>query len=238
MKILVCDDEKDVLYNIKERAEKILDEILPNEKNTVYAFENVFGLYDYLEGKGFIADGIFMDINLKAYDGIDGIDAAEKIKKIKDNIRIILYTGRSEYVESMFRASPFDIAIKPVSDERLREILTRLKEAVDKDNGKAITIKAIKGIYRVMVSEISYAESSGRYVYVHTSSEKITTINKLDNILEMFGNSFVRCHKSYIVNKNKIRLYDTDRVILFDKTEILVSRKYRQGIKEAILSST
>lgn len=236
MKILICDDEKDVLCNTRERIEKILNEIMPNENNMVYAFENVFALYDYIEGKNFIADGIFMDINLKSDYNTDGINVAGRIKQISDSIRIIFFTGNIEYAEDIFKADPFDFAVKPVSDERLKEIIIRLKTAIEKDKGKMVTIKATKGIYKIMVDEIKYAESNGRYVYIHTINEKITTINKLDNIHELLGSGFVRCHKSYIVNENKIRQYDGERVLLFDNTEILVSRKYRHGIKEAMLN--
>lgn len=237
MKILICDDEREVLHNTRDRVEKILVKIFPQEAHSVYAFENIFSLYDYLEKRDFIADGIFMDINLEAENETNGIDVAVRIRKIKNNVKIIFYTGNIRYAESIFRAEPFDFAVKPVSNERLIEILVRLKESIDRDSEKTVTIKGVKGIYKIMLSEISYVESEGRYVHIHTETEKITAINKLDNILQILGKGFVRCHKSYIVNVNKLRQYTTDRVVLLDRTEILVSRKYRQEIKAAILGS-
>lgn len=236
MKILLCDDERDILNSTREEVEQILNELMPDEENIVLGFENIFSLLDYIEGRDLSADGIFMDINLMENQETNGIDIAAKIKERK-NIHIIFYTGSIEYAENIFKAEPFDFAVKPVSNERLKNILIRLKNTIENEAGRIVVIKATNGIYRVMPDEIDYAESNGRYVYIYTKREKIITIDRLDNLLNKLGGSFVRCHKSFVVNWNKIRYYGGDRIILFDQREIPVSKKWRHDIKNVILNN-
>lgn len=236
MKILLCDNERDILNSTREKIEKTLNELMSDEKNIVLGFENFFSLLDYIEGRDLSADGIFMNINLMENLETNGVDIIAKIKETK-NIHIFFYAGSIEYDEDIFMAEPFDFAVKPVYNEKLKNILIGLKNTIDSEAGKIIVIKAINGIYRVMLDEIDYAESNGRYVYMYTRREKIITIDRLDNVLNKLGNGFARCHKSFIVNWNKIRYYNGDRIVLFDQREIPVSKKWRHDIKNVILNN-
>jgi len=113
--------------------------------------------------------------------------------------------------------------------------IDKARKFIEKEKDKIVSIKAIDSIYRIPLREIRYAESQGRYVKIHTTKDEIVTIDKLSNILEKFGKDFIQSHKSYIINLEKIRYYNGSKCCLRDGTEIQVSRKFKNNVKEALL---
>ncbi len=143
-----------------------------------------------------------------------GIDYAKKIRMIKDYNKtpIIFITGYPQFIfDAVNEAHCYSYVIKPYSDE---DIVSQLNEVFMSD--KRITIRTTNKVYiNIDANDIYYIESMGRYQYIHSIHNEIIKTREhnfkyYDNLLSP---AFVRCHKSYIVNRKYIRT-----VSVVDKT--------------------
>lgn len=236
MKILICDDNKEILDELKRKVIKIVTNYFKENTIIVDTFSDALGLYDYIYDSKIIPDVIIMDICLGEGKENNGIEVAKKIRKEYRNINIIFCTGDTGSIADVFEVEPLYVLFKPVDDKKLRDAIEKLYNSINSDRSRCVTIKAVKGIRRIMVGQIDYLESQGRYVKVHIDDEEVVTINKLENLKELLGNDFIQCHKSFVVNYNKIKSYEDTKLTLFDETKIQVSRCFRKEIKDNLLN--
>lgn len=236
MKILICDDNKNILDELKRKVIKTITNYFKENTIIVDTFSDALGLYDYIYDSKIIPDVIIMDICLGEGKENNGIEVAKKIRKEYRNINIIFCTGDTGSIADVFEVEPLYVLFKPVDDKKLRDAIEKLYNSINSDRSRCVTIKAVKGIRRIMVGQIDYLESQGRYVKVHIDDEEVVTINKLENLKELLGNDFIQCHKSFVVNYNKIKSYEDTKLTLFDETKIQVSRCFRKEIKDNLLN--
>ncbi len=236
MKILICEDEENVLEDLKQKIEYNLKNIIADEAVTVLGFSNIFSLYDYLEKRNDFVDAIFLDIELNDLSGSNGICVAEKIQKEFSDIKIVFCTGYLKYAESIFKVNPVYCIYKPVTDDRLVMVLEKLVDEIEKQRKQFIIVRSGKEIYRIMSDDIIYAEIEGEHVNIHTNDDCICARESLDHMEEMLGSNFVRCHKSYLVNMKKMKKFEATKFVLTDGTEIAVSRRYKSNTKKAIIN--
>jgi len=87
------------------------------------------------------------------------------------------------------------------------------KEKNEKLSAKYVEIKADRRIHRVNIDEILFIEGQGNYTTYHLlDTSKITAYGSVKKALETLPDNFVRVHKSYIVNRNEIKSFDTNTI--------------------------
>lgn len=88
-----------------------------------------------------------------------------------------------------------------------------------------IELKSNRRIYRVFTSMINHIEGMGNYVIYHLEDGKrIIVYQSLKKSLEALDDSFIRPHKSYIVNRNKVLSYDNEMLEMKNGAEIPLSK--------------
>ncbi|MCR4717541.1 MAG: LytTR family DNA-binding domain-containing protein [Lachnospiraceae bacterium] len=170
-------------------------------------------------------DVFLLDISIdEAVVNQNGIDYAKRIRGIKEynKIPIIFITGYPQFVfDAVNEAHCYSYVIKPYSDD---DIVAQLNEVFMSDT--KITIRTTNKVYiNLDVNDIYYIESMGRYQYFHTvhNEEIKTREHNFKYYEELLSPAFVRCHKSYIINRKYIK-----SVLVSDKTIVL------EGVEEAI----
>jgi len=93
-------------------------------------------------------------------------------------------------------------------------------------------IKCEKGkIIRININDIFYIEASQNYIIINQTGEKCIanfTLNGIEKVLS--ENVFIRVHRSFIININKIRSIESNRVILDKNIIIPIGQSYKAGI--------
>ncbi|MGB3464397.1 MAG: LytTR family DNA-binding domain-containing protein [Cyclobacteriaceae bacterium] len=104
----------------------------------------------------------------------------------------------------------------------------RKNESSDKENTKAIiTLKSNRKNYIIPLENIIYIEAMGNYVHYHTEDgNRITVYQSLKNCLDTLPGNFLRTHKSYIINSDKILSYDNDFIETTDGNKIPVGSSF------------
>lgn len=81
---------------------------------------------------------------------------------------------------------------------------------------------------------INYFESREKKIFLCTESEEFGFYDTLDELEKTLGEDFIRIHRSFLVNKQKIaRVFISQgRVLLTDGSEVPLSRSYKPMLKE------
>lgn len=212
-KILIIDDELSGRMAMKILLDKIFW-AYTEKLDFANTFEDA-----QLKFSSAIYDIIFLDINLK------GVSAFDLLSSISGNAKVIFVTAYSEFMLKALRNKAFDYLMKPVKEIELAECLDRIKSETSIDNAKSsIQIKS-QGVTRIIhLSEIIYIEGDGPYATLFLNNESIKTAKTIKSLILILNENFVRIHKSFLVNKNYIKGFNMDKLILHNKQCLPVSR--------------
>ena len=193
------------------------------------------------------ADLIFADINMPDLNGVDFVRA------LPDRPMVIFTTAYSEYAVEGFKLDAVDYLLKPFSfadfsrsaakanslyelrQNRRSEPQETASEATPRDK-EYISVKADYKVSLVRIAEIIYLESEGEYVRMHLADgSTITTLFRLKNMeTALPAESFMRVHRSYIVNLRCIKGYVRSRVFLSDTEYVPIGENYKESFQRYI----
>jgi two-component system, LytTR family, response regulator LytT len=91
-------------------------------------------------------------------------------------------------------------------------------------------------IAKILYSDIVYIESLSDYIRVNTIKDQIVSKEKISNLASRLPDIFIRIHRSFIINKEKIKNISYDEVMVED-VYLTIGRSYRKAVKEALKSN-
>lgn len=200
-------------------------------------------------------DLIFTDINMPDLNGV------EFIRTLPSRPMVIFTTAYSEYAIDGFRLDAVDYLLKPFSFADFSRAATKACALYELRHGSShqpttvptpptpdpasnkdkeyLSVKADYKVSLVKISDIVYLESEGEYVRIHLADHStITTLYRLKNMESTLpADSFMRVHRSYIVNLKRIRSYVKGRIFLDDTEEVPIGENYRESFQKYIDST-
>jgi DNA-binding LytR/AlgR family response regulator len=182
-------------------------------------------------------DLMFVDISMPDLSGMDFV------KSLSVKPYIVFTTAFSEYAFEGFRVEATDYLLKPIgftdflkAANKVRSIieLKTAKTEIPKPAADHIFIKSDYKLIRVELSDIKYIESMHEYVRIHLTNEKpLMTLVSLKAIeSELPAERFIRVHRSFIVNKDKIKVIERNRIVFDKNIYIPVSDQYKEKFRE------
>lgn len=210
---ITIDDEPLALKQLASYIEKVPYLTLVN------SFSNAVKALQFLQDNH--VDLMFVDINMPDLSGM------EFVKSLTDPPKVIFTTAYREYALEGFQIDAADYLIKPISFAAFFKSTEKTKEryfslnkettSIDHDD-KFLFLKSEYKIVRINVSDIVYIESMRDYIRIHQVHEKsIMTLMNMNKIIKHLPNEyFMRVHRSYIVNLDKIQTIERNRII-FDR---------------------
>lgn len=173
---------------------------------------------------------IFLDIQMP---GIDGLEIAKYIRKRDKSLYLVFTTSYINYVYKGYEVDAGNYITKPISKEI---IYTEMNKAMLKQNNakKTIMIKNNDGYFKVFLSEITYIETEGRNTVIHTCYGAMKSFAKMQEYEDSLDNSFLRCHKSYIVNINYISSIEGLCITLNTQEILYVSKLKKRVLMKAM----
>ena len=177
-------------------------------------FDNPLDTLSFLEKNS--VDVIFLDINMP---DMNGISLGKIITKMYPDMKIVFITAYKDYAVDAFEIKAFDYLLKPYSESRIRNLL-----------------KSLVNI------NVDYIEADEKETLIFSNQKKYVSKIKISKWEEMLkGNNFYRCHRSYIINLDKIteieQWFNSSWVIKIKNysTAIPVSRNNIKELKELFL---
>lgn len=179
-------------------------------------------------------DLIFLDIEMPIINGFDFLDG------LKNKPQIIFITSKADYAVKAFDYDATDYLQKPISVERFDAAvkraldLHRLRHEVTEEEGDYIFIKSNLKKLKVYTSKIKWIEAFGDYVKVVTDEDSnlvLATMKSFEQ--DLAKDKFLRVHKSYIVNIDKIERFNS-KYAEIGVTKIPLSRNKKDDLKRAL----
>ena len=115
----------------------------------------------------------------------------------------------------------------------------RQMETFEVAPSKKIAIPTCEGLSLVSTDEIIYAKADGNYTELFTDNGKYVISKALKSVEKLIGHSsFIRCHQSYLVNKNSIaKVFERGQfLILSSGDQIPVSRRQKKEVLQKLSS--
>jgi len=206
--IAICDDEAHVLKAIAKITEAaIITTGLDAEINLVTTDQNEI----YKNIKDHNIDVLFLDIDFNN-DGLNGIDFALKLRKVNKNFKLIFLTGHFEYAMLAFKCKTFDYILKPADVNKVVSILNRLKDDL---SGTDLGLFKVNKDYVLRTKDILFIERNKSKATIYTKDSTYETCFSLKNMQQELPASFVRVHRSYIVNSEQITKINKDEKAIY-----------------------
>jgi DNA-binding LytR/AlgR family response regulator len=118
--------------------------------------------------------------------------------------------------------------------ENRREI-KQLRDEKEKMKKSFLEIISNRKKTKIPYDDIIYIESLSDYIQVNTVEDKILSKEKISNIATRLPDIFLRIHRSFIVNTDRIKEVSFDELSV-DDVRLIIGRSYRKDVKEILKS--
>lgn len=189
-------------------------------------------------------DLIFLDIQMPKMNGMEFL-------KITDEVPIVIITtAYPSYALESFQLDVMDYLLKPITFDRFFKAVKKARDYFQlKSTGHSVSnpahseepgyffIKCENKYEKIFAQEILYIEGMQNYVQIVTEKGKYMTLLTLKDIEHNLENeSFLRVHKSYIINISKINSIETHEICIRTH-RIPISRNFRDQVMEKVLNN-
>jgi DNA-binding LytR/AlgR family response regulator len=185
-----------------------------------------------------VVDLIFLDINMPVINGINFL------KSSKNTASVIMTTAYAEHAVEAFSLDVLDYLVKPIPFERFLKACNKAKEIyetkkqiiqLERNPDDYFFIKCDNQIEKILYTDLLYAESMLNYVLLYTATKKMIVYITLKSLEEQLPeNLFIKVHKSFIVNRDKIKSIEGN-MINIGSEKITISQNLREKVLNEIL---
>ena len=221
LRIAICDDETAARDLLRIQLEKVLVE---NTEEIVYEFSSGINAASWLKKHPGEIDLLFLDVEM---DGLNGMETAEKIRAFDKDLTLVFVTGYADYVFDGYRARALDYLLKPVSEQKLRELIHRVRAKQEEEAPQTFFIKNMDGTWRFRLCDILFFYSDRRKVMLVTAKGEYSFYARLDEIEHQLSPYFVRIHQRYLINPSHVDYLGSESVTI-NGQELPCSRRYRE----------
>jgi len=167
------------------------------------------------------------------------------VKLLKEKPGIIFTTAYSEYAVEGFRVEAIDYLLKPIGYDDFLKAAIKVKTLFESKEPKYSSVKTsddhlfVKSEYKIMrieLSEIEFIESMHEYVRIHLTNRKpvMTHVSLKAIETQLPKERFMRVHRSYIINKVKVKIVERNRIIFDNNIYVPVSDQYKTAFQDFI----
>ena len=191
-------------------------------------------------------DLLFLDIQMPELNGL------ELSKMVPENTRIVFTTAFNQYAVDGFRVNALDYLLKPISYADFLEASNKALQwfqlvqqneqqaqtaaPAPEEEQRSIFVKSEYKLLQIDLDDIRYIEGLKDYVKIYTeqSQHPILSLMNMKAIEQMLPASrFIRVHRSFIVQKSKIREIERNRIV-FGDVYIPIGDSYKQAFQDFI----
>ncbi len=191
-----------------------------------------------------VIDAIFIDINMPDLTGMDFV------RSLAVPPIVVFTTAYSDYAVDGYKVDAVDYLLKPFGLDEFQRAANKVKrqyellrqeqaEISTVDDDDSLFLKTEHKVVRVKVEDIRYIEGMSEYLKIHLQDQPkpiivLLSMKKIEERLP--AKTFMRVHRSYIINLRKIQEVNKNRVILDSETYIPIGDLYREQLNKYIES--
>lgn len=232
IQLAFCDDDPAVL----QQLQTLLDQyrVERNQQLEATVFHSPVELLAKIE-HGARFDILFLDVLMP---GENGINTATEIRSYDKNVKIIFLTSSPEYAVQSYTVGAYFYQLKPIWAESFYRLMDSVLGTMEKAQTHSLILRCKSGITQIDLEKLEYCEVIHRTLFFHLSSGKVLeSIGNLDELyaqLEPYG-SFLRPHRSYIINLDYVQKLSARAITMSCLTEIPLPRGKYNEVRDAFL---
>lgn len=225
MRIAICDDDKQFVKTFKSAVVKICEFMkIESVIDTFYNGQDVVNNSDSYQL-------IFLDIDMPMINGIDVCKKINQNKRRSDMPYVVFVTCKDNLVFDALKQYPYSFIRKSSLDNELRDCIRTINEKLSRGSMYYV-IREGRSNIRINLNDVLYIEKVKNYVNYHTDTQVYSERCSMDEKEKALADKgFVRCHAGFILNAKRIMSVEANKVILDNKTDIPVSRKYKDSLQ-------
>ena len=229
-RVAICDDEATSLQIIEALTEQILEEA--EIEYEIATFEDMLVMTKELSSGRDEYHLLLSDILAV---GMTGIAAAEELRRLGEKMPIVFVSSPAESAMAGYRLHALRYLKKPVEYERLQEALLEAYRMSMNSSG-FLKFQVADKLYNLPFEQIEYLESQGRDTNIITADETISVHMKFSDMEQQLpADTFLRCHRSYIINLAHVKDLARYRFLTKSGVEIPVSQLQYAEIKNKFM---
>lgn len=222
MRIAVCDDNPKELERIKGCFCRIQGYDL-----VCSYFDSTSTVMEILKTENSPYDLYILDIEMP---GMNGLKLAKSIREKDSRALFVFLTSYTRYMKDVFDVVTFDFIEKPISDEKLLQILERAATYLN-ITSQHFSFGYRASRYSLKYDRILYIEKKGRQALIHTFEDVYKTNMTLEEIWKQLNpKSFVHIHSSYIINLYNLDRKDNESAIMRNGEKLHITKGYRREL--------
>lgn len=182
-------------------------------------------------------DLVFLDIEMPQLNGL------EFAKIIPPTTRIIFTTAYDQYAIQGFKVDALDYLLKPISYEDFLASANKAQRWIEIQRNSSsqsstrdyVIVKSEYRLVQIPTSDILFIEGLKDYVKIYTVDEQksIMTLMNMKTLEQSLPSTFMRVHRSFIVNTTKIKIIERNRIV-FGNKYIPISDSYKQAFSDYV----
>ena len=177
-------------------------------------------------------DIVFLDIQM---EHPNGMETAKMLRRRSRDTVLIFVTVLKEYVFDAFEVTAYDYLTKPLDTSRFHRTMSRVVTNL-KQTSPTLVVQKGTSCSVIPLAQIVYCEVQGRKIYIHQENGAVTDYyDKLEKFERRLDGRFFKCHRSYLVNLDKVCGCRSGQASLSDGSKIPVSRLREHQLTEALL---
>lgn len=181
-------------------------------------------------------DLLFLDIEMPLLKG------TEFLKALAHPPKVIFTTAYRDYAIEGFDLNAIDYLVKPIEFDRFYQAIDKFKSWMSGQQAPVaqagsqshFSLRYNKKNIRIQQQSVLYVESQGDYVQLYLSDRQIKVKMPLHQLEEKLDQRFLRIHRSFIVNTDKITAFTKQDVEIGTK-EIPIGQLYKERVLDQLL---
>lgn len=238
IKVIVIDDEPLALQQIAQMVSRT------PYFELVAACDSAFEAMQTMEQQP--VDAIFTDINMPDFSGMKFIES------LREPPIVVFTTAYSQYAVDGYKVGAVDYLLKPFGQPEFQRAAAKVKEqyelrqqahaqtaaatAETRSDNNILFVKDGYNYIRILLTDIVYIESQSEYLklYMKDGTSHMALMSLKNMILLLPPESFLRIHRSYIVNMTHIRSVSRGRISLDRNQELPIGDLYKEQVFQFI----
>lgn len=229
MRILILDEMESVYQRLCELIDEKNKNIAIKRVKTTFAM--VTHIYDEVKGD---LDLLMVNITNNSEEFVMAVAA---IQSYFPQIHVVFYSEHTDCAELIFEAEPTYFLKLPLSESKMGKAISRVMQHIQKDGEQLLSFRFRGQLQKIPIQSILYIESIGRKLFIYLQDDFREVNMTLDEIMSKLPERFYQCHRSYIVNLDKVTRVGSDGIVLNNNYEVPIARARMKEVKEILLNN-
>ena len=170
------------------------------------------------------------------------LNGMDFVKSLAAPPMVVFTTAYSEYAVEGYKVDAVDYLLKPFGLDDFRRAANKLKTQYElhartvtsEPREDTIYVKTDYRVVRISLSDIRYVEGMSEYLRIHLDGQPkpIVTLLSMKKMEEWLPDNFMRIHRSYIINLDKVQEVNKNRVIMDADTYLPIGDMYKESFNQ------